>query len=82
MQEVVCDEKGRIVLPKQVREAFGRRFVIVPALGEILLLPIPRDPVKRLGELGRKAGISQMSLSQLKRSIAEEASRQSNVRRH
>lgn len=82
MQEVICDERGRIVLPREIREALGQRFVVVPAKGEVILIPVPKDPVKRLAELGKKAGISQTPISTLRKAIAEEAARGVDVRRH
>lgn len=77
-----CDEKGRLVLPREIRDEFGTRFVVIKVLGKVVLLPVPKDPVKRLGELGRKAGINRYSLKQLKCMIREEALKQAYVRRH
>ncbi|MBI4451767.1 hypothetical protein HY642_07375 [Candidatus Woesearchaeota archaeon] len=81
MNAVTCDTRGRIVLPIEVREALGERFVVVPAHDEVVLIPVPNDPVKQLALLGRKAGIGRKSLRELKRAIRKEAEEES-VRRH
>ncbi len=81
MDAVACDAKGRIVLPKSVRESYGSRFVVVPALHEIVLMPVPENPVKTLGELGRKSGVHKKSLEQLREAINQQAAEEL-VRRH
>ncbi len=50
MQTVECDAKGRLYLKQSLREKYGRRFVTVPARGEILLIPVPKDAVTDLRE--------------------------------
>lgn len=68
-----CDQKGRIQLKQAVREKYGEKFVIVEAPDKILLLPVPRDPVRDLEELGRPLrGISMKALKKRIRARAEE----------
>lgn len=44
------DERGRLYLPKDVREEYGERFRIVRLHDGIKLLPVPGDPVEDLAE--------------------------------
>ena len=80
--EAVCDTKGRIVLPKAVRETYGTKFVVVPAAGEIVLMPIPENPLAKLAALGRKAGISDKPLKELREGILKQAKKDLHVRGH
>jgi len=52
-QTVLCDEKGRLVLPKSVRERYGCEFHIVPAVGEVVLVPISKNPLAELARMGK-----------------------------
>jgi bifunctional DNA-binding transcriptional regulator/antitoxin component of YhaV-PrlF toxin-antitoxin module len=71
--ETVCDERGRCLLPKEVRQRFGTRFRVFMTHDEVVLRPIVKDPVKLLAELGKKSGISRLSMAQIKREIEKEA---------
>lgn len=46
--EVSTDDRGRITLPKEVRDRFGERYRLVELRSGIKLLPIPDDPVASL----------------------------------
>lgn len=46
--EVATDERGRITIPKEMRERFGDRYRVVQLRNGIKLLPIPQDPVAAL----------------------------------
>ena len=48
------DRKRRIALPKDIPETYGERFVMVRLRDEILLKPLPRDPLKALMAEGKK----------------------------
>ena len=54
MESVACDERGRIVLAKELREEYGERFMVVRAPGEVVLVPIPADPLRDLQDMGKK----------------------------
>ena len=55
MKEVsIVDDKRRILLPKDVIKNYGKRFVIVKLPNEILLKPLPDNPLKALKEEGKK----------------------------
>lgn len=70
-----CDSKGRLYLKDTIREKYGELFYLVQMPGELLLIPIPKDPIKELAELGSKAGIDRIPLEELKTMIGEEASK-------
>lgn len=50
MTEVATDERGRITIPKEMREQFGDRYRVVQLQNGIKLLPVPDDPVTALRE--------------------------------
>ncbi|MBI4168229.1 MAG: AbrB/MazE/SpoVT family DNA-binding domain-containing protein [Candidatus Aenigmarchaeota archaeon] len=55
MQEVaVCDDRGRVSLGSEVIEKFGRRFHVVVMPNEVVLVPVSKDPLKDLAEMGKK----------------------------
>ncbi|MCF2136838.1 MAG: AbrB family transcriptional regulator [Candidatus Thorarchaeota archaeon] len=68
---VRLDERGRVCIPKAMREKTGNTFFIVETQRGILLVPVPSDPVKQLAEIGRK--IPELSIEELRRAIAEQA---------
>jgi bifunctional DNA-binding transcriptional regulator/antitoxin component of YhaV-PrlF toxin-antitoxin module len=42
------DERGRIYLPKDVRERFGNRYRIVELPSHVALFPVDEDPLEGL----------------------------------
>ena len=76
MQITKCDKKGRIHLRESLRSRYGERFMVVEATDELVLLPVPDDPVEDLGELGGK--LPNISLQQLRAKILERARREVN----
>lgn len=48
MTELATDDRGRVTLPKEVRERFGERYRLVELRDGIKLLPVPEDPVATL----------------------------------
>lgn len=59
------DNKRRITFPKDITEKYGTAFVIVRLKDEVLLKPMPKDPVKALQKEGRK--FRDMNANQLRR---------------
>jgi bifunctional DNA-binding transcriptional regulator/antitoxin component of YhaV-PrlF toxin-antitoxin module len=51
--EVATDERGRITIPKEVRERFGEHYRLVELRDGIKLPPRPENPVLR--SVGRRA---------------------------
>ena len=44
------DERGRIYLPKDVRERYGEHYRIVELPTHVVLLPVDDDPLERVRE--------------------------------
>ncbi len=76
MRTVLADERGRITLGMKIVDRLGRKFAVVAAGGEVVLVPIAKDPIAELGKIGKAAGMDKYTLSELKREIREEAERQ------
>lgn len=70
MDSVKLDDRGRILIAKKIREKYGDEFMLVEAPGEIVLLPVPKDPLKDLQELGKKLP-KDMSVKDLKKMAQE-----------
>ena len=62
---VELDDKGRLVIEKEIREKYGKKFELFEALGEIVLIPVPDDPVKSMEDEGKKLP-KKMSVADLK----------------
>jgi hypothetical protein len=77
-----CDSKGRLYLRKKTREMYGTEFVIVEAPNEIVLIPVPADPLKELAELGKP--LERFSLEEIKRRARRRAKEEAlnALRRH
>jgi len=74
MLKTICDKKGRIRLSQAIRSKYGEEFIVVEMPGELVLLPVPDDPVNDLQEIGRS--LRGLSVEDLKRRIDEEAQRE------
>lgn len=46
--EVRADDRGRVTIPKTVRERYGERYRLVELDSGVKLVPIPDDPVAEL----------------------------------
>jgi bifunctional DNA-binding transcriptional regulator/antitoxin component of YhaV-PrlF toxin-antitoxin module len=46
--EVRTDERGRVTIPKEVRDRYGKKFRLVELDSGIKLVPVPDEPVKQL----------------------------------
>lgn len=66
-----CDERGRIYLPKHIREKFGEEFYLVETKEGIHLIPIPANPVEDLEKIGKK--LPEKSIKELKEDILKQA---------
>ena len=74
MDTLKCDERRRITLTRELVEQYGNEFVAVPDRGEIVLIPVPKDPLKALAEEGKKIPkhLSIKDLKRMGRKAAEE----------
>jgi len=48
MTETMLDDRGRLTLPKGMRERFGERYHIVELQDGIKLVPVAEDPLDAL----------------------------------
>lgn len=48
MGEIETDSRGRVTIPKDIRERFGERYRLVELDDGVKLVPIPDDPVAAL----------------------------------
>ncbi|MFB6129640.1 MAG: AbrB/MazE/SpoVT family DNA-binding domain-containing protein [Salinigranum sp.] len=48
MSEATLDDRGRLTLPKEVRERYGERYHIVELHDGIKLIPVSEDPLNAL----------------------------------
>ena len=73
--EVRTDERGRVTIPKEVRDRYGEKFRLVELDSGIKLLPIPDDP---LAELRAAASdeLREAALDDLEEAAREEAREQ------
>jgi len=69
-------------LNKAVRTRYGEKFYILETPDELILLPIPEDPVAELARLGKK--LQGYSVEEIKAAIQERAEEEalSGLRRH
>ena len=77
MKEVtVMDDRGRITLGKKIAKKYGRKFVVVPAMDEIVLMPVPQDPITDLQKMWKEAGLNKYTRKQIKKMAEEEAEKE------
>lgn len=50
MTEVTLDDRGRLTLPKTIRERYGDEYHIVQLESGIKLIPVAEDPLAALRE--------------------------------
>lgn len=81
MSEITTDERGRITLPKKLRERFGERYRLVELTDGIKLLPRPEDPLESL-QSAASDEFREASMDDLREAAIDEAREQAdeNVR--
>ena len=74
MEEVIVSSKGQIVVPKEFRDDLGikegQKVVVEEVDGAIIIIPVPKDPVKALKGLAK--GVFRKSSTQLVRELRDE----------
>jgi looped-hinge helix DNA binding domain, AbrB family len=76
---IKVDKKGRVYLPKEVREKFkSEEFFLVTLPSGILLVPRVDDPMKALEEEGKK--LPNVDIKVLRKVIQEEAEKEVGLR--
>ncbi|MFB6199274.1 MAG: AbrB/MazE/SpoVT family DNA-binding domain-containing protein [Candidatus Nanohaloarchaea archaeon] len=69
------DDRGRIYIPKDVREGYGNRFRIVELKSGIKLIPLSEDPVKGLREAAG-GELDDLELEEVDEIVEEEVRRE------
>jgi len=76
---IKVDKKGRVYLPKEVRDKFkSEEFFLVTLPSGILLVPRVDDPLKALEEEGKK--LPNVDIKVLRKVIQEEAEKEVGLR--
>lgn len=70
MPTLTMDERRRITLPKELVEDSTQEFVAIKVKGDIILKPLPKDPIATLQKLGEK--LKGHSRKELRRMAYEE----------
>ena len=74
MEEVIVSSKGQIVVPKEFRDDLGikegQKVVVEEVDGAIIIIPVPKDPVKALKGLAK--GVFRKYSTQLVRELRDE----------
>lgn len=73
MGTLICDERRRITLPKELAEE-GDEFIAIKVRDEIILKPLLKDPIKALQEQGKK--IDHIPINEIKKRARDYASNQ------
>ncbi|WP_251328733.1 AbrB/MazE/SpoVT family DNA-binding domain-containing protein [Haloplanus pelagicus] len=73
--EVRTDERGRVTIPKEVRDRYGKKFRLVELDSGIKLVPIPDDPLEPLRAAASEE-LREASLEDLEEAAQEEAREQ------
>lgn len=70
MSDATLDERGRLTLPKEVRERYGDHYHIVQLHDGIKLIPIAEDPLEALRD---EFGSVEKTADELREAAREEA---------
>jgi len=65
------DSKGRLYIPKKMREKLGNEVYLVEMDNGIIVIPKPKDPVKELEEIGKS--LPDKPIEELKKEILKQA---------
>jgi len=75
--EVRVDDRGRVTIPKEVRDRYGDQYRLVELDSGIKLVPIPDDPLEEL-RAAASDELREASLSDLEAAASEEAREQAS----
>ncbi|PSQ16153.1 AbrB/MazE/SpoVT family DNA-binding domain-containing protein [Halobacteriales archaeon QS_8_69_73] len=70
--EVRTDDRGRVTIPKEVRDRYGDRYRLIELDSGIKLVPIPDDPLAQLRAAATDE-LREASLSDLEAAADEES---------
>jgi len=70
-EELKMSSKGQIVIPKEIREKLhiktGQKFRVVELEGTIMIIPIPKDPIRAMRGMSKGAPESVKSIRELRK---------------
>jgi len=75
--EVRTDKRGRVTIPKEVRDRYGKKFRLVELDSGIKLVPIPDDPLEELRAAASNE-LREAPLDDLEEAAREEAREQAS----
>jgi bifunctional DNA-binding transcriptional regulator/antitoxin component of YhaV-PrlF toxin-antitoxin module len=75
--EVRTDDRGRVTIPKEVRDRYGDQYRLVELDSGIKLVPIPDDPLAALRAAATDE-LREASLGDLEAAASEEAREQAS----
>jgi len=75
--EVRADDRGRVTIPKEVRDRYGDQYRLVELDSGIKLIPIPDDPLEEL-RAAASDELREASLGELEAAANEEAGEQAS----
>lgn len=84
VRHLLVDERGRITLGLKMVDKHGKKFAAISHGKEIVLVPIPTDPLAELKRLGKKAGIDRFTIKELRKMALQDAEKEAlkSVHRH
>ncbi len=68
---IKVDIKGRLYLPKKIREKLGVKVYLIELKDGLLLIPRPEDPLRELEAIGKT--LPEKSIKELKQEIISQA---------
>ena len=71
MSTVDVDSRGRVYIPKHLREKHGEKYRIIELKNGIKLIPLEKDPIKGLEKATQE--LKNASFEELEKTIDEEA---------
>lgn len=76
-EEIHTDDRGRVTIPKDVRDRYGDRYRLVELDSGIKLVPVPDDPLTAL-RAAASDELQAASLEELQDAAGEEAREQAH----
>lgn len=84
MKAVYADERGRVTLGSKMVGKHGNKFAVISHGKEIVLIPIPKNPLAEFRRLAKGSGIEHFTIKELAKMALEDAEKEAlkSVRRH
>ncbi|HVC58192.1 MAG TPA: hypothetical protein VND15_01815 [Candidatus Acidoferrales bacterium] len=80
MEILKIDERCRVTIGKKAVARYGKKFRMFDTPDGIFLVPIPKDPISELEELGRRSKIAKYTLKEVKEIVLSEAKKEALAR--